>query len=28
MAFVRQLTTAGFMPISKYENIVRQLSKC
>jgi len=27
MALVRQLTTAGFKPISKYESIVRQLSK-
>ena len=28
MALVRQLTTAGFRPISKYEHIIPCLSKC
>ena len=28
MALVRQLTTAGFRPISKYEYIVARLLKC
>ena len=28
IALVKQLTTAGFRPISKYEYIVPQLSKC
>ena len=28
MALVRQLTTAGFRPKSKYEYIVPRLSKC
>jgi len=28
MAMVRQMTTAGFRPISKYEYIVPWLSKC
>jgi len=28
MALVRQLTTADFQPISKYEYIVSWLSKC
>jgi len=27
-ALIRQLTTAGFRPISKYKYIVPQLSKC
>jgi len=28
MMLVRQLTTAGFWPISKHECIVHRLSKC
>jgi len=28
MVLVRQLTTVGFRPISKYEYIVSKLSKC
>jgi len=28
MALVRQLKTAGFRPISRYEYVVHQLSRC